>query len=102
MIKGILDTGTSEDNQEDLNNRIRLSNFIALFIILVSICTVPFYVHFNLYLLTSTSAAIILISILSIYLQSVNKYLPGFSLLTFGSALLFIIVSLYFGLIINM
>jgi serine phosphatase RsbU (regulator of sigma subunit) len=101
MIKRILNIGVSDD-QENLNNRIRLNNLVALFITIVSISFSPFYLYFHLHVLVGSSILIILVSVLSIFLQSLKKHVLGFSVLVFSTIVLLNIVSLYFGLIVNM
>lgn len=102
MIKKILNIGISDENEESLNRKIRLSNLIALFIIIVSASCMPLYIGFKLIFLVYTGCLIIFISLLCIYLQSLKKHFVSFCLLIFSTVLLLDIVSLNFGLVANM
>ena len=101
MIKRILNIGVSDENLESLNGRIKLNNFIALFILSVSLLSAPFYIYFKLFFLLNTSTVIILVSLCSIYLQHKREYILGFCILAFSTNMLIDIVSINFGLIVN-
>jgi len=101
MITRILNTGISDDNLESLNGRIKLNNFIALFIAGAGILSAPFFFYFKLFFLAKITVSFIVISILTIYLQTIREYILGFSILILGANTLIILVTLHFGLASN-
>lgn len=101
MIHKLIHTGVSDENLENVNSKIRLSNLISLFIIVTGLISIPYYFYFRLFFLINMTVFMVFISFLGLFLQSRRKHLTGSALLIFGIILFSDGISLHYGVSSN-
>lgn len=102
MINRILNNGISVNNTESLNRKIRVSNLIALLIVVVMITYTPMYIYFEQPVGIIINSFFFLSALTTFFLIHQKKYVTSFVFLVCCSFLYFIVTSLVYGTKINL
>lgn len=102
MIKKLLNLGISEKNTENLNRRIKITNFSAVFSIIAIACCTPFYLAYQFYFMLYVMLSMMFIAGLTLFFNHLKKYALSICMNVFVMMGLLILMSLYFGLEMNL
>ncbi len=102
MLQKILNIGILKVNHDNLNRKIRVSNLICFFTIVIMLGYIPVAVHFSMLGIIILNTVFLAVSILSFYLHIYKKHHTAFYITCTYGLVYFICGPIFYGLASNL